>query len=342
MIKIQDLLQDASALNSNELRIVSGVRPQIRTRKGWHYCQQEILAPTWVREQILGLLDEEERVRFLDQSFFNGSLTSEKRNYRFVLSRTADGFHAHFTWENESIELESFSLPPAVIEIFKKAQGLSLISGPRGSGRTTLSRLLAQEVGKEGYQSIAVFCDDLEEYKGHDAQVFPLELLSSGPSLLRGFDFVIVDSLRFQAWRHAVTLAEVGIRVLVVLPFPTARAAIDRLSEKLESDPQVGRRRLLECLQMILSIRLIPALEKGMHSAYELIMMTSEIRTALLAGEWNQVEKAMHDAGEKTGMRTLNHCLMNLMLKRKIDLKAGFAESPSPQELDAMLDRLGF
>ena len=78
------------------------------------------------------------------------------------------------------------SLPPAVIEIFKKAQGLSLISGPRGSGRTTLSRLLAQEVGKEGYQSIAVFCDDPEEYKGHDAQVFPLELLSAGPSLLRG------------------------------------------------------------------------------------------------------------------------------------------------------------
>ena len=171
---------------------------------------------------------------------------------------------------------------------------------------------------------------------------FHLNFYRLAPPCFVGFDFVIVDSLRFQAWRHAVALAEVGVRVLVVLPFPTARAAIDRLSEKLENDSEAGRRRLLECLQMILGVRLIPALEKGMHSAYELIMMTGEIRTALLSGHWNQVEKAMHDAGEKTGMRTLNHCLMNLMLKRKIDLKAGFAESPSPQELDAMLDRLGF
>jgi twitching motility protein PilT len=342
MITIQDLLQDAENMNSNELRIVSGAKPQFRTRKGWFPAQQDALSPTWVREQLMGLMDEDDRVKFLDQGYHSGCVHKENKNYRFVASRTSEGFHAYFTWKNESVELENFSLPASVLEILRKSVGLSVISGPRGSGRTTLAQLLAEEVGSEGFQSIAVFCDDVEEYNGGVAQVFATELLSAGTPLLRGFDFVIIDSLRPQAWRHAVSFSEVGIRVLLILPFPTAKVAIDRLADRLETDPQLGRRRALEAMQMIVSLRLIPALEKGLQSAFELIMMTSEIRSKLLLGEWTQVEKAMHEAGEKTGMRTLNHSLMNLMLKRKIDLKAGFSESPSPQELDQMLDKLGF
>lgn len=247
--------------------------------------------------------------------------------------------------KKEDIKINDFSLPPVVVEILKKSIGLSVISGPRRSGKTTLAQLLCEQIGEHGQQAVAVFSDQPEEYEGgkNDRwQIFPIELLNSGSGVCRGFDLALIDSQKVSAWRHAVSLAESGSRIFLLLPFPNAQAAIERLAERIEANVESGRARIAEVMQMVICLRLLPALDKGMMAAFELLLVTRDIRAAMLRQDWEHVEKMMHSLGEKTGMRTLNQCLMNLMLKRKIDMKSGFSESPRPDELDHMLEKVGF
>jgi twitching motility protein PilT len=340
MINILDLLQDAEKMDSYELRLASGPSGQVsqaRTRKGWHPISTGDLGPSWMREQLFALLDEEQRVSFAERGVLEGHLQNQSRIYNFVMSRTTDGFHAYFFWDNANVELTDFALPPSVFEIIKRSSGVHVICGPRRSGRSTLARLIA-----ESEQAVAVFCDNAIEYSNPSFQVFPVEHLGLNSNIVRGFDLVVIDSQRPQAWRQAITLAESETRVLLVLPYPEVQMAIERLSEKVDANPAVGRARISSVVQLILNLRLIPAVDKGLHAAFELLLLSQEIRRAVQHNNWQAVEEAMSVQGEKTGMRTMNQCLMSLMLKRKIDLKVGFSESPHPEQLNQMLEKVGF
>ncbi len=346
MINLLDILQDAEKANSSELRLISAQRPMVRTRKGWHPLMEEEFSPAFVREQTLALLSDEERIELLEKGMISGSLQIKEKRFHYVFTRSDQGFNVYFSWKNAHVQLSDFALPPAVLEVFKKSVGVNIITGPRRSGRTTLVQLFAKEASEEQRRSIAVFTDQPEEYAEGSVtglwQIFPIESLAMSHQLLRGFDFVVIDSHRVQAWRQAINIGEMGVRVLMTLPFATVQVAIERLSEKLETSTDIGRRRLAEVTQLVLNVRLVPAIEKGMQAAYELLLFTKDIRKAVIDNQWEIVEDLMSAVGEKAGMRTLNQCLMNLMMKRKIDVKAGFAESPRPEELDQMLEKVGF
>jgi twitching motility protein PilT len=143
-------------------------------------------------------------------------------------------------------------------------------------------------------------------------------------------------------WRQAVQLAEFGVRVLLTLPFVDIETSLRRLAEKIEAEPEIGHKRIVSVLQIAMSLKLLPGLDEKVQPAFELLFATNEVKQALYEKNWNEAENLIRISGEKTGMRTMNQSLMNLMLKRKIDLKAGFATSPRPDELDRMLEKVGF
>jgi len=240
------------------------------------------------------------------------------------------------------VELADFSLPASVTEIIKRGSGLNVICGPQRSGRSTLANLLCEKINEENEQAIAVITEDSTNYSDINCALFGNEMLTKGLQFFRGFDLIVIDSQASCSWQKAAELAEVGYRVILTLPFPGVKVAIERFSERLDSNLEIGQKRLSSILQLVVGLRLIPAVENGYHSAYELLLITNEVREALLTDDWDKIENLMSTQGEKTGMRTLNQCLMNLMLKRKIDLKVGFSESPRPEELDQMLEKVGF
>jgi twitching motility protein PilT len=143
------------------------------------------------------------------------------------------------------------------------------------------------------------------------------------------------------AWRNALAAAETGSRVICTLPYMDLENSFERLSEKVETQGEVGLARLVSVTQVALNLRLMEGLDSAHQPAVEILVLQREIREKIKRHQWSDVFQSMFQLGEKTGMRTLNQCLMNLMLKRKIDFKVGFSESPNPDELDLMLERIG-
>jgi twitching motility protein PilT len=286
-------------------------------------------------------LQDEEKSQLADQQCLTLPFSQGTVVCQMVISLAESGYQIHLRWSQEKQRQVEFGVPQAVLEVLRKGQGLSLIVGTRGSGKSTLTAQLVEELISREMPSIAYFSDFRNE-KITGATEYQADLLLKNLSVSYGYDLIIVDSLKPMVWRQAVQLSEFGVRVLLTLPFVDIETSLRRLAEKIEADVEVGHKRVVGTLQIAISLKLLPGIEDKVQPAFELLFATSEVRDSLLAKNWRETENLIRISGETTGMRTMNQCLMNLMLKRKIDLKSGFATSPRPDELDQMLDKVGF
>jgi len=75
--------------------------------------------------------------------------------------------------------------------------------------------------------------------------------------------------------------------------------------------------------------------------AVEFLLMTPSIRNLIRENKLHQIPSMMQVGQENTGMVTMNQSLVNLLMKRKIDLKTAFAASPEPEQLDMLLKKAG-
>lgn len=341
-----ELLEQAIQKNIFELRLVSGSKPSFRHRKVWRTMSDEIMTHAQMREQVMSILSDDEKNKLMDRGMSSGLLQFNNNQFYYVISQAQNGLHFHISWKNENVDLQDFYLPYSLLEIYKKSAGLHLISGPRFSGRTTMAKLLTEKICDGGLYSAAIFADHPEEYnlknKEEPWQIFRTELLAESHEILNGFDLILVDSQKIQAWRHAVNISESGIKTFLILPFGNVISCLQRLSEKIEvANYPLGLGKLSDLLSTAIALRLIPGIEKDLQSGFELLLLTEKMKAAVSSGNWNLVTSTMLKESENNGMKTLNQSLMNLILKRKIDIKAGFAESLEPEKLDQMLNQVG-
>lgn len=341
MMTLADYFNYAFEVGATEVRIASDAKPEFRVNRKWVKSHFEEMNPNHVRESLFSVLDDEARSGFVTNGFVTGSQIIQNRHVEFVLSQAVNGLHGYFKWEGRKISLNDFSLPPTAFEILRKVSGVSLITGPRSSGKTSLIRLLAENMSVAGFR-VALFVDEACHCEIKDVQVFDSQkIVNHSQEIARGFDIIIVDSLNPKAWVQSIQLGNMGLRVISTLPFISAESAIRRLSEEISSQDQIGRSRIVDALQMVLGLRLIEGLDKKSHIAYEILYMTQDIRSFIRDGDWSQVEKIASSNNDDSGMMTLNQSLLNLMLKRKIDLKVGYSESQSPEALDRMFEKIG-
>jgi twitching motility protein PilT len=82
-------------------------------------------------------------------------------------------------------------------------------------------------------------------------------------------------------------------------------------------------------------------IETPLVPALELLLVTQKLRAPLREGRWTILQEEMRATGDKTGMRTLNQSLLQLLLRRRIEMRAAFAESSDPDEFDQLLKKVG-
>ena len=85
----------------------------------------------------------------------------------------------------------------------------------------------------------------------------------------------------------------------------------------------------------------MPGLSGSLVVATEFLQVNSAIRNLIREDKVHQIYSIMQLNKEKLGMMTMNQSLMNLVLKRKVDIKEAFMFSPDPGELDSLLKKVG-
>ena len=239
---------------------------------------------------------------------------------------------------------DEIRLPAAVRRFGTLTQGLVLVTGPTGAGKSTTLASIVDWINTNRALHILTIEDPLEyvhDHKrsavnqrevGEDTDSFGQALRSA---LREDPDVILVGEMRdLESIRFALTLAETGHLVFATLHTNDTAQSVDRLVDVFPGDqqPQI-RVQLANTLTGIVHQRLLPQIAGGMVAAYEVLVANSPVRNLIKDGKSNQLRNQVI-TGQSVGMQTLELSLNELVHEGLVSYDEAVARSGFPREID--------
>jgi twitching motility protein PilT len=354
MITLHQLLKAAVKQNASDLHMVAGSPPVLRVDSRIVRVKSEQMTGDEVRRLCYSILTDSQKSRFesvkeLDFSFGITGLGRFRGNL-FFQRGSVSGVFRRIT--NEIPDIESLGLPKSVADVTQYTNGLVLVTGPTGSGKSTTIASLVDKINREMRGHIVTLEDPIEYIHDHKTCIVNQREIgidsANFSSALRHVlrqdpDVCVLGELRdLETIESALVVAETGHLVFSTLHTNSAVQTVSRIVNVFPAEQQDRIRVVLSfVLNAVISQRLMPSTKGGMVAAVELLILNPSIRNLIRENKLHQIYGMMQVGQDKTGMITLNQSLLRLILKRKIDLPTAFANSSDPEELDKLLKQAG-
>src|SRR5947208_2304619 len=239
---------------------------------------------------------------------------------------------------------EELGLPEKIDDLARKSNGLLLITGPTGAGKTTTLNYLVNLINTERRCKIVTIEDPIEfVHANKRAIVVQQEVLTDVRSFNRALihvlrqdpDVIVVGEMRdFEAISTALTAAETGHLVLATMHSPNVSHALERIVGVFEGSAQ--RQIILQlsnALQGIIAQELLPAADRTRRVlAYELIVANSAVRNLIRENQVHQLENTIQ-TGRKEGMTLMDNCLYDLYCKALITYDTALSRARHPEHI---------
>jgi twitching motility protein PilT len=239
---------------------------------------------------------------------------------------------------------EELGLPERIDELARKPNGLVLITGPTGAGKTTTLNYLVDLINSERRCKIVTIEDPIEfVHQNKRAIVVQQEVLTDVRSFNRALvhvlrqdpDVIVVGEIRdYEAISTALTAAETGHLVLATMHSPNVSLALERIIGVFEGSAQ--RQIILQLangLQGIMAQDLLPAADRSRRIlAYELLMANGAVRNLIRENQLHQLENTIQ-MGRKEGMMLMDNCLYDLYCKCQISYDTAVSRARSPDRI---------
>ncbi len=244
--------------------------------------------------------------------------------------------------------LQSLGLPPEIERATHHHQGLVLVTGPTGHGKTSTLAAIVDIINRETTHHVITVEDPVEYlHERKKAMISQREVGSNTRSFaaaLKGSlredpDVIVVGELRdTETVRMALAASETGHLVLGTMNTPSAAKTIDRLVDLFPTaDQQQVRMTLAGGLHLIVSQRLVPAADgKGMVAAVELLPGSVALWSLIRDGKTYQIP-SLQQRGKGFGIIRLDESLYDLVRAGRVTKDAALAVAENPEELDAIL-----
>lgn len=317
--------------------------------------------------QLVPLI-KEKKINAEDAKNFAYALISEDQKKRLGLEKEIDFSYDHdgkarfrvnvFFQQNaismalrlissEIKTIEALGLPPVLHEFTNKSQGLVLVTGASGQGKSTTLAALIDEINQTRAVHIITIEDPIEYmYQGNKAIIEQREVsvdTNSFPAALRAMfrqnpDVVMVGEMRdLETISTTITAAETGHLVFATLHTNSAAQSIHRMIDVFPPEQQNQIRfQLAGSLLGVVSQRLIPRLSGGFIPACE-VMIANPAISNLIRENKNHEIPAVIETSSREGMLSLNRALADLVRNKEISLKDSVDYSLNPQELKNLL-----
>ena len=235
---------------------------------------------------------------------------------------------------------------PAVVERFAQLrQGLVLVTGPTGAGKSTTLASMIDRINATRACHIITIEDPIEYVYDHklaavsqrevgtDTESFPRALRSA---LREDPDVLLVGEMRdLESIQFALTIAETGHLVFATLHTNDTAQALDRIIDVFPADRQAQIRiQLANALTGIVYQRLMPRIGGGLVAAYEVLVANSAVRNLIKEGKTNQLRNVV-TTHQADGMQTLEKSLASLVADGVVDLETAQLVSMFPREVEA-------
>lgn len=354
MITLHQLLKAAVKQGASDLHIVAGSPPILRVEGRVVRVKSGDLTADQTRQICYSILTDSQKSRFettkeLDFSFGIKAMARFRGNL-FFQRGAVSGVFRRIPLEIPDIDL--LGLPKIISDLVNFPSGLVLVTGPTGSGKTTTIAALIDKINKERRGHIITLEDPIEYVHPHKSCIVNqrevgIDTVSYRAALKHVLrqdpDVCMMGELRdLETIEASLNICETGHLVFATLHTNSAISTITRIVNVFPSDQQDRvRTQLSLTLNAIISQRLIPGIKGGMSVANEILIMNPSIRNLIREGKLHQVYGMMQVGQDKSGMSTLNQSLLQLVMKRKIDMRTAFMYSTDPEELDKLLKTAG-
>ena len=238
---------------------------------------------------------------------------------------------------------DDLHLPPAVRGFATLRQGLVLVTGPTGSGKSTTLASIIDWINANRAAHIVTIEDPIEYVHDHKrAAVNQREVGSDTESFAHALrsalredpDVLLVGEMRdLESIRFTLTLAETGHLVFATLHTNDTAQAIDRMIDVFPADqqPQI-RVQLASALTGVVYQRLLPRISGGQVAAYEVLVVTPPVRNLVKEGKTNQLRNQLV-TGQKDGSLTLELSLNLLVQAGLVSYDEAVTRSLYPKEV---------
>jgi twitching motility protein PilT len=240
--------------------------------------------------------------------------------------------------------LESLHLPPALAMLTERRQGLVLLTGPTGCGKTSTLAALVDHVNAHRHDHIITIEDPIEyQHTNRSSFVEQIELGQDTLSFAQAVrsvlrqdpDVIMVGEMRdSETIAAALTAAETGHLVLSSLHTNDAAQTVSRILDTFPSGYQSQiRQQLSLALLAVISQQLVRAANgAGRYPAVEILAATGATRNLIRRGDDHQL-RASIETGRADGMMTMEQSLVELVRAGRISRETAFAHCYHPEDL---------
>jgi twitching motility protein PilT len=299
-----------------------------------------------IEQLVFPLLSEEQKKRFvynkeLDFGYENEDETRFRINLHFEKGNV--GLVARVITEKIPT-MEDLLMPKVVYDLLNLQQGLILVTGPTGCGKSTTLAAMINYINKNRSCSIVTLEDPIEFRFKHDKSIIIQRQLGSDMvSFNRGLKHVLrqdpnvimVGEMRdLETIGTTITLAETGHLVLATLHTYSAAQTIDRIIDIFPPHQQTQvRMQLSMTLAAVISQRLLTKIEGGRIAAREVLTNTPAISNLIRESKIAQI-KTVIETSSKEGMISLDRDLKRLHDEKLISKEVAQAHMDNPEILD--------
>jgi twitching motility protein PilT len=349
--KIDQFLKDALDKSSSDLHFISGDPPRVRIHGSLTTLRDEVLTMDLVRDAVYEIMTGQLQRDFEqdDAVDFAYEMPGVSR-FRVNVMRHLNGIGAVMrAIPSTALTLEQLEMPDVVHNLCKQTQGMILVTGKTGSGKSTTLAAMIDAINKRMKGHILTIEDPIEfvhqrkgclisqREVGRHSNSFADALHSA---LREDPDVILVGELRdLETISIAVTAAEMGILVMGTLHTNGAGQTVDRMVNTFPADKQSHIRTMLSTsLRGVISQQLLPFKDKpGRVAALEILVNTSGVANLIRQGKLDQLETAMQSGGA-TGMQTMDTALMDLVRKNVISAQEAYRQADNKEKFKTLRD----
>jgi len=350
MVSMHDLLKRMADMHASDLHLTAGSPPLFRVDGSLTPNDAERLSPDETLKLAYSIMNEAQRKSFeqnkeVDFSFGVQNLSRYRANVflqRGCCSCAIRSIPFSIT------PLEELGLPSVVTKLTERPNGLVLVTGPTGSGKSTTLAAMVDKVNCEREGHILTIEDPIEFVHKHNKCVVNQREVhqdtTSFTSALRVAlrqdpDVVLIGEMRdLETIQAALTIAETGHLTLATLHTNSAAQTINRIIDVFPAEQkETVRAQLSMVLEGIISQSLLPRIGGGRVMACEILVASMAIRALIRDDKIHQIQ-GMIEIGQKFGMQTMNSELFRLFKQHLISKKDALTRSPDPDQMAKMVD----
>ena len=349
---IDKLLMETRRLGGSDLHVTPLSAPTIRVSGELKKAGQREFTAEEVEKMILGMLDDRQRKRFDEENQLDFCyVVPGVGRYRANIYRERLGMGGVFrTIPNEVPTFLDTRLPQHLVDIANFHQGLVIVSGTAGSGKSTTLAALVNLINEKKRAHVLTLEDPIEfvhPFKqslvnqreiGKHSNTFASALRAA---LREDPDCIVVGELRDQeTMTLAMTAAETGHLVIATMHTTSAVKCVDRLVEAFPPREQPSVRMMLsESLKVVINQHLVRRSDKrGRVAFHEVLMVTGPVRNLIRDSKTGLIASLM-TIGKEQGQQTIDMALQDLVAQNLVTPEEAYMRAEKKELFEPLVSK---